>query len=45
MLVPIRRGRYTAYSEVVMTGIILLLLCLSTLLVFLLPDEPQEIRD
>jgi hypothetical protein len=31
--------------EVVMFGVVLLLLCLSTLLVFLLPDEQQEVRD
>ncbi len=28
-----------------MFGVVLLLLCLSTLLVFLLPDESQELRD
>jgi hypothetical protein len=28
-----------------MFGVMLLLLCLITLLVFLLPDEPQEVRD
>jgi len=48
MLYRSRRGIYTptiAGWEDVMTGLLLLFLCLSTLLVFLIPDEQTIVRD